>query len=163
MPPPSDSDDDSDDDRRSLTPVEGLPINSPIARLAEQWDKNLRAHGQRLGSIQDAQGKELERLAMWRVAMCGLNDDNGVIGNLRRDVGAGRRLLAAVFVLALGSIGAAAAAVDAAGESRGAAAAQLRRTTTDVERCLEGLDQVRADYWRQRFPPATPAMPGDLQ
>lgn len=148
-----------DDETRALTPVEGVPLTSPIYKLAEQMDRNRAAMGTRLGGELDAHAERLDGHAdrlhehdrrLDRVE--GADGTNGKIGNLRGDVAAIRKWIAAVAMVALTGAAGFIKNVFDAGKARGADRIRLEQVERTLQEVRADLAQTKAEAWRRYLP-----------
>lgn len=149
MSPPAD---DSDDEGRALTPVEGVPFNSPLYKLAEQFDANLRALGKRLGGKLEEHADQIRGADKRLDRIEGADGTNGKLSVLRSDVGAIRKWIAAVAMVALTGAAGFVKNVFDAGEARGAERIRLEQVERTLQEVRADLAQMRAERWRNYMP-----------
>ena len=150
---------DDSDAERALTPVEGVPLTSPIFRLAEPLDKNQRAMGSRLGCHLEEHDDQLRTQERRLDRIEGADGTNGKIGTLGGKVSAINKWIAAVGMVALTGAAGAIKTVFDAGEARGADRIRLEQVERTLQEVRADFAQFRADTWRNRFPSSSVTTP----
>lgn len=148
MSPPGDR----DDDGRSLTPIEGVPLGSPLDRLAVRVDAQLRGQGERFGEeLKEHSGtlhdhvRRLDRIE-------GEDGTNGKLSVLRGEVAAIKKWIAAIAMVALGGLGSTVMTVFSAGERNGADRIRLEQVERTLQEVRADLAQMRTEAWRRYVP-----------
>lgn len=136
------------DDPHAPTPVQGVPVGSPLYQTQLHFDGIVRELGQRVGSRLDGHDEDLQQIALWKVDMVGAKGDNGKIGNLRGRVSLVTAVLAAIGMAVLGSVALAATAIYRAGDENGTSRLRLEQCERTGAENRAALEQLRNYVFR---------------
>lgn len=121
------------EDYHSVTPIEGVPIGSPLDQLHRE------------GYVH---GRELDKLLIWKIGLVGEKGDNGTVGAIKKDIAWAKRLVGTAIIAALAAVGGWISQIYTKGQEDGAQRLRMEILEKRIESLTADHNQIRMQMWQ---------------